>query len=156
MKRQRQIVDRLFMIALSFVVVASTYNEPEILSYTLMRIGGFPARMAMGALLMLSLIALVDTIINDMLPDRFSAQWALRVRQGIWMVIGVTYFGLGFVIVRYGVGYWLAIIYLLYGIRCTLIAYLDLYYEYRDTIEEKMRERGKDPSSTLTGAISDE
>lgn len=156
MKRQRQIADRLFLISLSFVCVIVSFREPESLSYTLLRIGGFSARMAMGALLILSCIALLDTIVNDMMPERFSANWALRLRQGIWMVICVTYIGLAFVIVRYGVGYWLAVVYVLYGLRCGAVSYLDLYYEYRDQIAERQRELGKDPSSSLSGAISDE
>ena len=154
--KRRQIADRLFLTILSLVVVAVAFLEPQSLSYTLMRIGGTPVRLCMGILLGLAIIAAADTIVNDILPDRFRFHSALRLRQGIWMVIGVTYVGMAFVIVKYGSGYGIALIYVIYAMRACAISFLDLYYEYRDTIEERARLQGKNPDATLPGALSDD
>jgi len=149
---KRQVTDRLFLTGLSFLAVGVAYFEPSSLSYIMLRIGGFWARLCMLTLFALSVIALLDTVVNDILPQRFTLRRTLGRRRGIWMAIAITYGGMAFVIVKYGSGFWIAAVFFWYAARCAAIAFLDLFYEYKPVI--------LDPSTsinpTIPAALGDE
>lgn len=149
---KRQVADRLFLSGLSFMAIGNAYFEPASLDYMLLRIGGFWANACMLTLLLLTLIAVLDTIVNDMLPERFTWRGPLGRRRGIWMCIAITYAGIAYVITRNGSGYWVAGLYTLCAVRCAGVAFLDLFYEYRPVV--------MDPATpinpTIPAALGDE
>lgn len=129
---KRQVADRLFLAALCMLVVAISFFEPNSMSYALVRIGRWPAQICMFALLAMSLLALADTVVNDMLPEPYVFKTGWRFRQGVWMLIAVTFTGLGFVTMRMADSYLMALVYWLYAWRCAAVSFLDLFYEHRD------------------------
>lgn len=150
---KRQVADRIFMTAISMTIVGISQFEPRSLSYTMVEGGGIPGKLCMLFLFLTALIALLDTIVNDMLPERFTLQMALGKRRGVWMALAITYAGISFVANKADIGWFVSIFYVLFSLRCVGVAYLDLYYEYKPVM--------KDPStpinaSSISGALSDE
>lgn len=149
---KRQVVDRLFMTAVSATVVIISEVEPRSLSFQMVAAGGWPAKVCMAFLLLCALVAFLDTVVNDMLPDRYTWRWPLGRRRGIWSCLAITYMGIAFVVNKQDLGWAVSIYYVLYSLRCSGVAWLDLYYQY-DTVV-------KDPatpiSSTISGVLSDE
>jgi hypothetical protein len=131
---KRQVADRLFLVGVCILAVCTAFFEPTSTSYTMVRIGGWPARVCMAVLVGLSILALADTIVNDMLPEPYVFKTGWKFRQGIWMLIAVTFTGTSFVTIRLDGGMLLAAMQLLYGLRCAGVSFLDLYYEHRDAI----------------------
>lgn len=149
---KRQVADRLFMSAISVVVVAVSQLEPASLSFVLVKSGGIWAQACMLFLFITSLVAAADTVVNDMLPPKYTLQTALGKRRGLWMCIAVTYAGIAFVVVKADISWSVSIFYLLFAARCAGVSFLDLYYEYADVV--------KDPATPLNpsiaGALGDE
>lgn len=149
---KRQVVDRLFMTVVSMTVVTISQFEPRSLSYQMVAAGGWPARVCMFFLFAMALIALLDTVVNDMLPDHYMLRWPLGRRRGIWMCLSITYMGIAFVANKEELGWAVSIFYVLFSLRCSGVAWLDLYYQYEPVV--------KDPatpiSSTISGVLSDE
>lgn len=114
-------------------VVGMAFYEPYGMGYSLMQGGGKSAVICMAVLLSLSVIALLDTVVNDILPEPYTFKLACRYRQRIWLLMGVTFAGIAFVITRSDRSYWTAGMYVLFGLRCAAVSFLDLYYEHRDS-----------------------
>lgn len=148
---KKQVVDRLFQNAVAMVVVLGAYVEPEWALYKLVHSNGLPAGVCMLALFMASVVAFLDTLVNDMLPPKYTLQVALGKRRGMWMFLAVTYAGIAFVAIRSGFGLFSAIYFLLFAARCAGVAFLDLYYQYEDVV--------KSPTTainpTLPGVLGD-
>lgn len=148
---KKQVADRLFQNIVAVVVVVGAYVEPEWALYKLVHSNGIPAQVCMIGLLLASVIALLDTAVNDMLPPRFTLQVALGKRRGIWMFIAITYAGIAFVAIRSGFGFFSAVYFLLYAMRCAGVSFLDLYYEYEDVVKSP-----ENPiNATLPGVLGD-
>lgn len=143
---KKQVADRLFQNSIALAVIAGAYCEPDWALHKIVAVNGTPADVCMGALAILSLIAFFDTLVNDMLPDRFSLQVALGKRRGIWMMLAITYAGIAFVSVHSGFGIYSAIYFMLFASRCAGVAFLDLYYEFEQTV--------KDPASAISSALT--
>lgn len=150
---KRQVHERLFLSILFITIVCVSFQEPESLSFVLLKIGGLPAMACMLTLLGFCVIALVDTFVNDILPHTFCFRIGIRYRQIIWLMIGITFAGLAFVVVKHRVGYWVAAVYSLYALRCTAIAFLDLWYGYQDQLARTQKRRETDHPQ-LYGALS--
>lgn len=148
---KKQVVDRLFMNALSMVVVGGAYIEPGWALHKMVYVNGLPAHLCMLLLFIMSAIALADTVVNDMLPRRFTLQTALGKRRGVWMFIAITYAGIAFVAIRSGFGFFSAAYFLLFAARCAGVAFLDLYYEYEDVVKSP----NTSINPTLPGVLGD-
>lgn len=149
---KRQVADRLFMTAVSMTVVAISQIEERSLSYMMVQQGGVYANLCMGFLFLMSVVALFDTVVNDMLPPRFMLQWPLGRRRGIWMAIAVTFAGIAFVANKADLGWSVSIFYIFFAARCVGISFLDLYYEYAPVINDP----ANPISGTIPGALGDE
>lgn len=149
---KRQVADRIFMTLISVTVVTISQLEPRSLSFQMVKAGGFPAKVCMLFLFVMAIVALLDTVVNDMLPEAYVLRGPLGRRRGIWSSLSITYMGIAFVANKEDLGWAVAIFYVLFSIRCAGVAWLDLYYEYEPVV--------KDPatpiSSTISGALSDE
>lgn len=130
-----QIADRLFMSVVGVIAVGTATFEPTSASYIMVHAGGIPSRLCMVMLLLAVLLALADTVINDMLPERYVFKTGWRFRQGIWMLIAVTFAGLAFVTIKFNLSMWLAATLTAYGARCVGISFIDLYNEQRDALK---------------------
>lgn len=149
---KRQVADRLFMTIVSMTVVSISQFEPRSLSYQMVQAGGMPAHVCMGFLFGAALVALIDTVVNDMLPDRYVLQSALGKRRGLWSCLAITYMGIAFVANKGDLGWAVSIFYVLFSLRCAGVAWLDLYYEYAPVVNDP----STPISTTISGVLSDE
>lgn len=133
---KKQVVDRLFLNAISMVVVAGAYLESGWAVHRMMVSGGWPAHVCMLFLAAASFVAMLDTVLNDMLPPDYTFHLALDKRRGIWMAIGITYAGIAFVSIRYGFGFFSASYFMLFSARSVGVAFLDLYYQYEPVVND--------------------
>lgn len=142
---RRQLSGRLFAAALALYVCASSLWSADSLIFALTATGGAPALVCMYALACLAIGAAADTVVNDVLPDRWSWACGVRYRQGLWMLIAVTYAGLGFVSLREPSGGWLAAYYWTCAAHCAAIAFVDLWCEHADRRRNR-RAMDREPS----------
>lgn len=129
--QKRQVADRLFMFALLALVVLMSFYEPQSIQYQLSRGAGWPAYLSLFVLSILSLLALADTVVNDMLPDKYHLHISLKCRQLIWMFLAATLSGYAYVVFKNHAGAWIGLWYAICSIRCVSIAFLDLGYEFK-------------------------
>lgn len=133
--RRHQVLDRLFYSSLTLAIVGTSFFERESMIYGLVQEGGAWAFLSMAALGGFGLVAMVDTIVNDVLPPKWMLHTALRFRQTIWLLIAVTFSGHAFVIMRADkVAYWVMVVYMLYSCRCAAVAFADLAYEFDESL----------------------
>lgn len=128
---KRQIADRLFLAILTLLVVGVCGLEPSSLGHLMVVVGGVPAMVLLGLLALLAVIALADTALNDVLPERYVFRTGLRCRQGLWMSIAVLHTIQAWVLIKNGIGYWVAATYFLYAARCAAVSFLDLHYQHQ-------------------------
>lgn len=127
---KRQIWDRVFLGSLIFLTLLSVLLNQADRSYYLVRVAGAPAYAGVTVLAGLAALGLLDVVINDILPEKYSIGISLYCRQFIWMLTGVTLMGFCYVLIRHG-GIWESAWYILLGARCASVAFLDLHYELK-------------------------
>lgn len=129
---KRQIPGRLLASSLALYVFAASLYSPESLIYALTATGGVPALMCMYTLAALACATLLDTTVNDVLPSHWCWACGIQYRQGLWMMLAVTYAGLVFASMREPWGWWLASYYAICAAHCVSVAYIDLWQEHQD------------------------
>lgn len=125
----RQVPERIFLCLLIFLIIAFSTLAPEVQRITLVPFNGWYAYFARIALGLLAVIALSDTIVNDLLPRKYSLSIKLQHRQLIWMFLACTLVGLAYVNFRVSKDMWSGIWLSVFGARCASVAFLDLKHE---------------------------
>jgi len=142
---KHQVADRLFLGCFALAVSAVALGERDTISHTLVESNGIPAELGVMALCVLAALALLDTVVNDMLPDRCKFATGERFRQLVWLGIAVAFASHSFVIVKQGLGIATALMYMLCAFRCAAVSFLDLHAEFAD--------QRRDRRSTDFGAL---
>lgn len=127
---KRQIWDRVFLGSLIALTLLSMLLNQSDRSHYLIRAAGLPAYTGVALLGGLTTLGLLDVVINDILPERYSIGISLYCRQFIWMLIAVALMGFCYVLLRHGVA-WESAWYILLAARCASVAFLDLHYELK-------------------------
>lgn len=130
-----QVIDRIFMAVLILTVTLVGFYEPESLTYRMIQAGGFWAFICSIALIVLSTMAIIDVVINDILPHNYTWPCGIKWRQGLWIVIGITYAGLAFAVSKSQIGGYVIAVYLLYAFRCIAMSFIDLYNDHLANLE---------------------
>lgn len=82
------------------------------------------------ALVVLSLVALVDVVVNDLLPERFSFNLAAHWRDWLYLLIALLYGILIFITARFDAVMAHTLHLALNGLSCVWIATMDVIYRY--------------------------
>ncbi|MGV8823957.1 hypothetical protein [Methylibium petroleiphilum] len=127
---KRQVADRIFLALLTLLIVCVCAFETSSLGHFMVTVGGLPAVALLVVLALLSLSALGDTLLNDVLPERYVFRTGLRCRQGLWLTIAVLHTMQAWVLMNNRVGYWVAASYFLIAVRCAAVSFLDLRYRH--------------------------
>lgn len=127
--QKHQVADRLFMCVIIALVSLASFSKGMLPSYGLTPLDGWAANASRAALIGLMLLALADTVINDMLPDNFRIGISLKYRQLVWMLLATTLTGYAYISFRYGADKFTATWLLLFGARCVTVAFIDLRHE---------------------------
>ena len=130
---KRQILVRLLLGVLTLQIIGLALLDTASLSNTLVLLGGAPALASMAALALLSITAIADTVVNDVLPARYRLGFAFRRRHLVWACMGVTYGGYAFVLARLHIGPWMAGIYVTLAVACLAVAFMDLRYRAQES-----------------------
>lgn len=107
-------------------------TEPASLLSIVVRGSGTLGRPAMWALALIALIACVDVIINDMLPPRFTMDWARRRRHLIYLAMALLLTALAAVVAYFSIYSPMLWVFLAtYAVLSAAVAYLDLFSRVR-------------------------
>ena len=142
-----QIVDRIFMAMLTLCMVGFAAWQPETSAFWFAysdKVGSI----SLVVLAVLSGVALLDVLINDLMPDRFKFKLALKMRQSLWMWIAITYLAYAFVNVKVGFELWLAAVYVLCAGRSVGISVIDLQQSVNSM---RRNRRATDPKAEIKG-----
>jgi hypothetical protein len=151
---KHQVADRLFFGCFALALSAVALSERDTVSYALVRGNGAPAELGVMALCVLAVMALLDTFVNDVLPDTYSFKTGVRFRQIVWLGIAVAFASHAFVIVKQGLGFSTALMYLLCCARCAAISFMDLHREFQDKRREAEQQRRDRRAGDHHGAIN--
>lgn len=124
---KRQVWDRLFLLSLVMMVTVSALFDARDITYHLLRTSNHAVYASLGVLSVLSVVALADVIVNDLLPESYALHGAIHQRQLIWMLIGVTLMTFAYMIIRHS-NPWSSVWYILIAVRCVSVAFLDMHY----------------------------
>ena len=125
-----QIADRLFLSSLVVFIVLLSYFEPGSIQHQMAHISGWPAHVSLVVLTFLTSLVVLDTV-NDVFGF-FRLRIRLYCRQLVWMFIASTLAGYAYVLLRMGIGYWSALWYIIFSMRCVSVAFLDLKHEAKN------------------------
>ena len=98
--------------------------EKDSLTYRIMDQAGTGAHLSLWFLAALSILALVDLLINDVLNDKYSWKWVKPWRQEKWTLMGLSFFLYAYVVVKTGLSTALSVNYVMNGVGCLAIAVL--------------------------------
>lgn len=133
----RQVPERIFLCLVIFLIIAFSVAPSAQQQLGAFPLVGWFAYLSRGTLGVLTLVALLDTLVNDLLPPKYSVSIKLQHRQLIWMFLGCTLVGLAYVSFRVNRDVWGGIWLSVFGARCASIAFLDLKYEIDERKKDK-------------------
>lgn len=142
-----QIVDRIFMALLTLSMIGFAIWQPETSGFWF-AYSSVVGTISLFVLGLLSLVALLDVGINDLMPDRFQFKFGCKMRQSLWMWIAITYLAYAFVNVKIGFELWLAAVYILCAARSALISVIDLQQSVNATRRDR---RSTDVKAEIKG-----
>lgn len=121
---------RLYL-ALSVVIFTGTaLYQPDTQIYRMISLSG--GQFFVFALMLLSLIAMLDAVVNDMFPDRYRLKWAMRHRHVIYMMIALGTFSMAYILWSLsGRPNGAALHLILSSAMATTIAFLDVFARHR-------------------------
>ena len=134
MRLKPQVIDRCFLTAVTYVLAGTALFSKTSLAYHILEQGQAFSYICIGFLVFLNTVAALDLFINDILPPSLVWRLGIRVRQLDWLLMGVTFAGLGWVASRISYGGWVAAFYMLFALRCSSIAFVDLWLEFRELV----------------------
>lgn len=129
---KRQILIRLTLAALTLLASLRSIFDAESFSHRITVLGGLEASAVLISMGVLALIAMTDVAINDILPARWHFPAAHRYRHLVWGVLGCLYSGCAFVLVRSDSNPWAAATFVMFGVSCMAVAFMDLRYRALD------------------------
>lgn len=100
MSLQRKWMARLLVAVNALVACALLLLAPDSSLAKAIRATGVFGDIALVALIFVGALALVDTVINDLLPARYVLECALRYRHTVYLLISLWCLSMIFVIVK--------------------------------------------------------
>lgn len=91
---------RLLVAGNAILACLLILQEPSSLLHQTIERAGLTGQIAVSALVGIGLLAVVDVLINDLLPARYELQCALKYRHTVYMLIALGCLSLIFVIVK--------------------------------------------------------
>jgi CHASE2 domain-containing sensor protein len=125
-------ITRLYVALCTLVSIAVTWLEPESIAHRLVDATGGQGWPLIAMLAGVACLAIVDVLVNDLLPLRFTFLRAKRHRHLIYAALSMGIFSLSYVILV-GAGGWrpLVLPYWLNGGVAAAVAFLDLFQRHR-------------------------
>lgn len=115
------------IVALDLLVsCAIVFTEPASLLHSIVTKAGPTGKFALAALALVALAALIDVLVNDMLPQKYVLQCAIRHRHLIYMLISLGCLSMVFVIIKVYGPTVILLHYLLVAGAATIIALFDV------------------------------
>lgn len=91
---------RLLVAGNAILACLLILQEPSSLLHQTVDRAGLTGHIAVSALVALGFVAVIDVIVNDLLPPNFELRCALRYRHTVYMLIALGCLSLMFVIVK--------------------------------------------------------
>lgn len=136
---QRQVLSRFFFSFLTALIIVLGFTAPETVTYHVVKYGGVSALANSLVLLVCSVVAWLDVVLNDILPPRFSFYFDRRQRHLVWGVMGIAYLGHSFILARLDSSFLSVGIFTVLGVWASSIAAMDVVYE----LLARCRQNGK-------------
>lgn len=124
----RQIGFRLFTGLSTLLTAALSLNQPNLAFPGVANLSDI--NVVLLALVVASLVALVDVIVNDLLPARFSFHLAAHWRDWLYLLIALLYGILIYITARADAVMAHSLHLALNGLSCMWIATMDVIYRY--------------------------
>jgi hypothetical protein len=150
LRPKRNILTRLYFCISTVLATITGLVDPLSLGGMLLEEIGPPAQWIMTALLVITLAALVDVIVNDFLPPDWTFSWASRHRHLLYLAAAVVYASFIFVAIQRGHISMLLWRYLLDCSMAAVLAVLDVYHRH---ILPRELDAGHGPESERPWAI---
>lgn len=96
----RKWLARVVVAVTLLISVALAIQEPGSLMHMTIDRAGFPGRLAICALVFVAVLALVDVVINDIMPKQYVLKCARRWRHTVYMLMSLGCLSLIFVIIK--------------------------------------------------------
>lgn len=130
-------ITRLYVALATLAAIVATWLEPDALSHRLISNTGDQGWALVWILALVSIAAVVDVVVNDLLPERFHLRATMRRRHLIYIALAVGIFCMSyaFLVGAAGAdGAWfrpLVLPYWLNGAVAAAVAFLDLFQRHR-------------------------
>jgi len=135
MNPSRKWLARLFVGMTLLVSTLVVFSEPDSLLHRTIDRAGVLGQVATGSLIFVTVLSLLDVLINDLLPPKYVLRCAIRYRHTIYMLMSLGCLSMIFVIVRSHGPYSGLLHFALVAWAALLIAVLD--------VRERMQEGNK-------------
>ena len=124
----RQVLIRLLLPVLTLLIVGLSLFEPRSLNFALAAGGGHEALVSLIVLACLSVLALIDVVVNDVMPLRYELPPLPLQRHRVFAGMGCIFAAYSFILVRQADSAWLTAQYSAYAVGCLAVAWRDLKF----------------------------
>ena len=121
---------RLYFCCSTTIASITSLLDPESLGWQLVQEVGPPAQWVMVLLGAMSLLGIIDSVLNDLLPQPIQLRMVLHYRDFGYMLMAAIYAAFVFMAVSRGHTSLLLIRYLVDMTACVYIAVCDVHYRY--------------------------
>lgn len=136
----REVGHRLTVSFVSLSVILLTWLEPTSLRFRVIEDSGELGWWFTFAMAFLSVVAILDVLVNDLLPNRYTLPMVMKGRMYAYMLQGTMHLSLVAAITHWHTWAWTAAIHLVMAGSCVWIAVMDTYYRF---IEPRQRSETK-------------
>ena len=105
---------------------------PATFTYLMVELGGEAARAAITVLGFLGVVLLLDTVVNEVWPQRRRVPQLLAVRQWLWLVCGLLDNLFAYLTLATNLSTSLGVFLAIWGWGCFLLAFVDAAQEKTD------------------------
>lgn len=126
----REVGHRLTVACVALSVVLLTWLEPSSLRFRVIEQSGPLGWWFTFAMAAMSVVAILDVLVNDLLPSRFTMPAIMEGRMYAYMLQGAMHLSLVSAITHWHNWAWTAGIHLVLAGSCVWIAVMDTYYRF--------------------------
>ena len=123
---------RLYLACLVLSVTLVICFEPRTLFYRIVKDSDDAGWWCVLGLACIAGLSIVDTIVNDLMPERFHLRWAKNYRHLIYMALGMGMLSLAYIIAKAEGASYLLIAPCIHAAVAVCIAFFDVFARHRD------------------------
>ena len=122
---RNEVIARVLLSLLGAATSALALSAKATFTHAMLLKGGLAAQASIVLMGVIGVVLLTETVLNDILPERYSFDWGRRRRQFLWMSLGLIFILFAFQVFTAGLSVSLGTYLVIYGLGSIALAFVD-------------------------------